>query len=341
MIQEAIKSLCDGYDLGAEKTELALQEMIDGKATPAQISAFLIALKMKGETEDEIYALVKRLRECSKKIPLEREDVIDLCGTGGDGKSSFNISTISAFVVAGAGVKVAKHGNRAISSRCGSADLIEGLGIKPPESPLKIKKAIEEVGIGFIFAPFFHPSMKNIQPVRKEIGVRTIFNVLGPLLNPAEIKRQLIGFFDEKVMKKVSMVLKKLGGERYLLVHSRDGLDEISISKPTFSILVEREKTEEREIVPEEIGIKMREANLETKTVEDNIRILFSVLRGEDSIYRDTVLLNAGAAIFVSGKAGDLKEGVDIARESIDSGRAMEKLMDFIRFHKEGENELP
>lgn len=341
MIQEAILKLCEGNDLPIEKVDLVLQEIIEGNATPAQISAFLIALKIKGETADEIYAFVKRLRECSIKIPLEKENVIDLCGTGGDGKSTFNISTISAFVVAGAGIGVAKHGNRAISSRCGSADLIEGLGIKLPESPFKIKKSIEEIGIGFIFAPFFHPSMKSIQPVRREIGVRTIFNVLGPLINPVEIKRQLIGFFNENVMKKVSVVLKKLGGERYLLVHSRDGLDEISISQPTFCILVEKDEVKEMEIVPEELGIKRRDANLEVKSVEENLRILYSVLRGEDSIYRDVVLVNAGSAIFVSGKASDLKEGVEIARESIDSGKAMKKLEDFIKLHREGKDELP
>ncbi len=336
MIQEAITKLCEGDDLSIEKTDSVLQEIIEGKATPAQISAFLIALKMKGETPDEIYAFVKKLRECSKKISVDKENIIDLCGTGGDGKSTFNISTISAFVVAGAGVGVAKHGNRAISSRCGSADLIEGLGIKLPESPLKIKKAIEEVGIGFIFAPFFHPSMKNIQPVRREIGVRTIFNVLGPLINPVEIKRQLIGFFSEKIMKKVSAILKNLGGDKYLFVHSRDGLDEISISQPTFCILYEREEIKEMEIFPEDFGIKMRKAKIEVKSVEENLKILYSVLNGEDSVYKDIIILNAGSALFVSEKAPNLKEGVEMAKYSIESGKAMKKLKDFIRFHREG-----
>lgn len=335
MIQEAIRELCNGRDLNIEIVDSTIQEIIEGKATPAQISAFLIALKMKGETSDEIYSFVKKFREFSKKIPVERKELIDLCGTGGDGKSTFNISTISAFVVAGAEVGVAKHGNRAISSRCGSADLIEGLGIKLPESPLKIKKAIEEVGIGFIFAPFFHPSMKNIQPVRREIGVRTIFNVLGPLLNPVEIKRQLIGFFNEKIMRKVSAILKNLGGDKYLLVHSRDGLDEISISHPTFCILYEGGEIKEMEIVPENFGIKMRRAKIEVKSVEENLKILYSVLNGEDSVYKDIILLNAGSALFVSGKASDLKEGVEMAKYSIESGRAMKKLKDFIRFHRE------
>ncbi len=335
MIQEAIRDLCDGNDLKREIVDSALQEIIEGKASSAQISAFLIALKMKGETPEEIFSFVKKFRESSRKIFIEREDVIDLCGTGGDGKSTFNISTISAFVVAGAEVGVAKHGNRAISSKCGSADLIEGLGIKLSESPEKIKKSIDEIGIGFIYAPFFHPSMKNVQPVRRDIGVRTIFNVLGPLLNPAEVKRQLIGFFDEKIMRKVSGFIRNLGGDRYLLVHSKDGLDEISISKPTSCILYKNGEIEEMEIVPDDLGIKMREAKIDVKTVEENIEILYSVLKNENSVYRDIVLLNAGSAIFVSGKAEDLKEGVEMAKHSIESGRALRKLKDFIRFYKE------
>lgn len=336
MIQEAIKSLCNGDDLNIETADLAIEEMIKGRATPAQISAFLIALKMKGETPDEIFSFVKKLRENCLKIPIEKEGVIDLCGTGGDGKSTFNISTISAFVVAGANVKVAKHGNRAISSKCGSADLIEGLGIKLPDSPIKIKQAIEEIGIGFIFAPFFHPSMRNIQPVRREIGVRTIFNVLGPLINPAGVERQLIGFFEGETMRKVSSVLKKIGGKKFLLVSSKDGLDEISLFQPTQFILIDDGKTEEGEIIPEDFGFKMREANIKVKSVEESLKILFSVLKGEHSVFRDIILLNSGAAIFVSGIASNLKEGVDMAKESIDSKKAMKKLIDFIRFHREG-----
>jgi len=336
VIQEAIKSLCNGDDLNIETADLAIEEMIKGRATPAQISAFLIALKMKGETPDEIFSFVKKLRENCLKIPIEKEGVIDLCGTGGDGKSTFNISTISAFVVAGANVKVAKHGNRAISSKCGSADLIEGLGIKLPDSPIKIKQAIEEIGIGFIFAPFFHPSMRNIQPVRREIGVRTIFNVLGPLINPAGVERQLIGFFEGETMRKVSSVLKKIGGKKFLLVSSKDGLDEISLFQPTQFILIDDGKTEEGEIIPEDFGFKMREANIKVKSVEESLKILFSVLKGEHSVFRDIILLNSGAAIFVSGIASNLKEGVDMAKESIDSKKAMKKLIDFIRFHREG-----
>lgn len=335
MIQEAIKSLCNGYDLDCWSSEIVAEEIIEGKATPAQISAFLIALKFKGESTDEIYAFVKKLREKALKIPAERDDLIDLCGTGGDGKTTFNISTISAFVVAGAGIPVAKHGNRAVSSKCGSADLIEGLGVKLPDSPIKIKKSIEEIGIGFIFAPYFHPSMKNVQPVRKEIGVRTIFNVIGPLINPAEVKKQLIGFFSDKVMEKVASVLKKLGGEKYLLVNSKDGFDEISISSPTNGILIEGDGSEGIEIVPDDYGIKMRKADIKASSIEENIRILFSVLQGENSDFRDSILINSGSAIFVSKKARDIKEGIDMARDSIDSGKAMKKLNEFIKFHRE------
>jgi anthranilate phosphoribosyltransferase len=336
MIEQAIKKLCDGHDLDLSLAKASVLEMIEGMATPAQISAFLISLRMKGETPDEIFSFVTALREKATKIELSEEGVIDLCGTGGDGKFTFNISTISAFVVAAAGVKVAKHGNRAISSQCGSADLVEGLGIRLPDSPSKIRQSVAELGLGFIYAPYFHPSMKNVQPIRKEIGVRTIFNLLGPLINPAGTKRQLIGFFCENVMKKVAEVLRKLGGERYLLVHSLDGLDEISISAPTAGILLEKDEIKEIEIVPEDYGIKMRQVSIKALSLEENLDILFSVLQGEDSAYRDSVLINAGAAIFVSGKAADLKEGIELARDSIDSGRARQKLEAFIKFHQEG-----
>lgn len=335
MIEQAIRTLCEGYDLDLSVAEASVMEIMEGKATPAQVSAFLIGLKMKGETPEEIFSFVKTLREKALKIELSQEEVVDLCGTGGDGKSTFNISTISAFVVAGAGVKVAKHGNRAISSQCGSADLVEGLGVKLPDSPSKVRQSVEELGIGFIFAPYFHPSMKNVQPIRKEIGVRTIFNLLGPLINPAGVKRQLIGFFNEKVIKKVAEVIRKLGGERYLLVHSMDGLDEISVAASTAGYLVERNELKEIEIVPEDYGIRMRKASIKALSLQENLNILFSVLRGEDSVYRDFVLINAGAAIFVSGKAPDLKTGIEMAKDSIDSGKARQKLKDFIKFHQE------
>lgn len=335
MIQEAIRKLCEGKDLETKITDSAIQDILEGKATPAQISAFLIALKVKGEKSDEIFSFIKKFKESSIKISVERNPLIDLCGTGGDGKTTFNISTISTFVVAGAEIGVAKHGNRAISGQCGSADLMEGLGIKLSSSPSKIKKSIEEIGVGFIFAPYFHPSMRYIQPVRKEIGVRTIFNILGPLINPAEVKRQLIGFFNESVMMRVAEVLKNFKGGRYLLVHSKDGLDEISISHPTYCIFVNEGKIEERKLLPENFGLKRKKGNIKAKSVEENLKILSSVLKGEKSIYRDVVLLNSAAAIFVSGIVSDLKESLEIAMESIDSGRAMKKLKDFIKFNRE------
>lgn len=334
MIEQAIRNLCNGIDLDIPLAEASGLEIMMGQATPAQVSAFLVGLRIKGETADEIFSFVRILRDRALKIEV-REEVVDLCGTGGDGKSTFNISTISAFVVAGAGVKVAKHGNRAISSRCGSADLIEGLGAKLLDSPARIRQAIEELGLGFIYAPHFHPTMKNVQAVRREIGVRTIFNLLGPLINPAGVKRQLIGFFSEKILKKVAEVLKMLDGERYLLVHSKDGLDEISIFAPTVGYLVEEDKVNEIEIIPEDYGISRQEGSLQVNSLQENLQILYSVLAGENSIYRDIVLLNAGAAIYVSGKAPGLKEGIEMARDSIDSGKARQKLTDFLRFHQE------
>ena len=335
MIEQAIRTLCNGFDLDLRLAEASVLQIMTGQATPAQVSAFLVGLRIKGETKDEIYSFIRTLRDQARQIEVRDEEVIDLCGTGGDGKSTFNISTISAFVAAGAGVKVAKHGNRAISSRCGSADLIEGLGAKLLDSPARISQAIEELGMGFMYAPYFHPTMKNVQSVRREIGVRTIFNLLGPLINPAGIKRQLIGFFNEKVLRKVAEVIRKLGGERYLLVHSKDGLDEISIFAPTVGYLVEKDNLKEIEIIPEDYGFYSREASLQVNSLQENLQILYRLLAGEYSIYRDIVLLNAAAAIYVSGKASDLKEGIEMARDSIDSGKARQKLTDFVRFHQE------
>ncbi len=335
MIEETLRKVCDGADLDVNTAEEAAREILEGQVSLVQLSAFLVGLKMKGETSDEILGFVKVLREKAIKLEVKGEEPIDLCGTGGDGKQSFNISTISAFVVAGAGVKVAKHGNRAVSGKCGSTDLIEGLGVKIPERPEQVCKSLEEIGFAFIHAPYFHPALKHVMPVRRELGLRTIFNLLGPLINPARVKRQLIGFFSEQAMRKVAQVVKKLGGKRYLLVHSQDGLDEISVSAPTSAILVEKGKIQEMEIIPEDYGFKRKTTRVTANSLQENLKILFSILNGEISDYRDFVLMNAGAAIFVAGQASDLREGVDMARESIDSGKAFKTLLGFIKLHQE------
>lgn len=336
MIDQTLRMVCEGNDLEPGLSEEVARKMVGGEISPVKIAALLVGLKMKGETSAEIFSFVKVLREKAVRIEAETEETVDLCGTGGDGKKTFNISTVSAFVVAGAGIRVAKHGNRAISGHCGSTDLIEGLGIKVPERPEQVAKSLAEIGIGFIHAPYFHPAMKNIQLIRRELGVRTLFNLVGPLINPAGVKRQLIGVFDYQVMKKMAEVVSQLGGEKYLLVHSQDGLDEISIMAPTSAILVENGRIEEQEIVPEDFGFKRSQGQLSVNSLQDNLKILFSVLTGEASVYRDVVLMNAGAAIFVSGRAADLKEGIEMARESIDSGKAFKILLAFMKWHQEG-----
>ncbi|MGB9765691.1 MAG: anthranilate phosphoribosyltransferase [Candidatus Saccharicenans sp.] len=335
MVEQVLKMLCEGTNLEARLSEEVARKIIDGEVSPIKMTAFLVGLKMKGETSEEIFGFVKVLREKSIKVESNGDEAIDLCGTGGDGKGTFNISTISAFVVAGAGVKVAKHGNRAISGNCGSTDLIEGLGIKVPERPELVSKSLNEIGLGFMHAPYFHPALKNIQPIRREIGVRTVFNLLGPLINPAGVKKQLIGVFGHQPMKSMAEAISRLGGQRYLLVHSQDGLDEISISAPTAAILVEKGEIMEQEIVPEDYGFKRNYVPVGANSVQDNVKILFSVLNGERSVYRDFVLVNAGAAIFVSGKAGDIREGIEMAREAIDSKRAFKVLLAFMKLHQE------
>lgn len=335
MIQEALHTVCNGGDLPPRLAAGTAAWIMEGKATAPQISALLVGLKMKEETAEELYAFVTALRERSVRVTCTDPHAVDLCGTGGDGRYTFNISTMAAFVVAGAGITVAKHGNRAISGRCGSADLIEALGVKPSPSPHVAAAALREVGITFLYAPHFHPAMQHVQSVRRDIGVRTLFNLLGPLLNPAGVDRQLIGVFNPQAMYKAAAVLRKLRPQRCLLVHSDDGLDEISPSAPTRALLVEGDDAHEIALTPEGCGRKRRSANLQAHSVVENVGVLHAVLNNEDSIFRDTVLLNAGAAIYVSGRAADPARGVAMAEAALASGAARRKLEEFIRFHRE------
>lgn len=340
MVEEALKLVCDGQNLDLSAAENLARALLEEEVNPVKISALLAGLRTKGETAEEIAGFVKVLREKSIKIDIDDPHLVDLAGTGGDGRSSFNISTIASFVVAAAGAKVAKHGNRAISGVCGSTDLIEALGVKVPDDPEKVKASIREVGIGFIHAPYFHPEMKKVQPIRRELGIKTIFNLLGPMINPAGVKRQLIGFFSRKAMEVSARVISFMGGQRYLLVHSEDGLDEISAQAPTSAILVEKNEIREISIHPEDFGMKPGGGDIKIKSLLDSLKIIFSVLQGEKSIYRDYVLLNAGAAIFVSGLAADMKEGVARASEAIDSGEAFRRLIAFMKFNG-GKDEFP
>ena len=327
MIKEAIESLVSGRSLTSEQASGVMEEIMGGKATPAQIAAFITALRIKGETADEIAGLARVM--LAKAIPVKvTSPVVDTCGTGGDKSSSFNISTAAAFIAAGAGLKVAKHGNRAMSSRCGSADVLEALGVDIELEAEAVAECLEKIGIGFMFAPLFHPAMKYAAGPRRDIGIRTVFNILGPLVSPAHAQFQVMGVATKELGEKIASVLQRLGTKHALVVHGIDGMDEISIADKSLVW----EVTEEGVLPPYEVSPQyfgFKEAKLkEIKggTPEDNARILRSVLKGERGPRRDIAVMNAAAAIVAANRASDLKEGARIAQESIDSGRALEKL---------------
>lgn len=323
MIREAIYKLTQRKDLRATEIEKAMDEIMSNQATEAQIAAFLIALKIKGETTEEIEGATKGILAKAVKVEGDNQGVVDLCGTGGDAQSTFNVSTISSFVAAGAGVKVAKHGNRSVSSHCGSADLLEALGINIHLDSHQVAQSIKEIGYGFLFAPLFHPAMKSVLKPRQELGIRTIFNIIGPLANPLRVKRQLLGVFSFDLVSPVAQTLQRLGTKKSLVVHSQDGLDEISAFSPTKGLLVTQEKIKELEINPEEFHLMAKNPEeIRTHSIEENIAICHRVLKGEKCVHHQMVILNAGAAIFVSGLASDLKEGVERAAEAIDTGKA-------------------
>ncbi len=327
MIKEAIESLVSGRSLTSEQASGVMEEIMGGKATPAQIAAFITALRIKGETADEIAGLARVM--LAKAIPVKvTSPVVDTCGTGGDKSSSFNVSTAAAFIAAGAGLKVAKHGNRAMSSRCGSADVLEALGVDIELGAEAVAECLEKIGIGFMFAPLFHPAMKYAAGPRRDIGIRTVFNILGPLVSPAHAQFQVMGVATKELGEKIASVLQRLGTKHALVVHGIDGMDEISIADKSLVW----EVTEEGVLPPYEVSPQyfgFKEAKLkEIKggTPEDNARILRSVLKGERGPRRDIAVMNAAAAIVAANRASDLKEGARIAQESIDSGRALEKL---------------
>lgn len=313
--------------------ERVMTEIMSERTTSAQIGAFLIALKMKGEKADEIYGGVKGMLSKAVRPRIKREDLVDLCGTGGDGRSTFSVSTLSAFAAAGAGIGVAKHGNRSVSSRCGSADLLEALGADLSLPPETAASAVDSLGFGFLFAPLFHPAMRFALKPRREIGVRTLFNIIGPLANPLRVRRQLLGVYHHDLLYSVSRALQDLGAEKAMVVHSFDGLDEISVCAPTRVVLVGPKKIEESEIVPEEYGLPRRHlASIQVMSVEENVKIFRDVLSGIKGPARDMVILNTAAALFVSGKAADMKSGVEMAGESIDSGKARRIFSDYIHW---------
>jgi anthranilate phosphoribosyltransferase len=335
MIKEAIETVVNGRSLTFEQAASVMEEIMIGEATPAQIAAFVTALRIKGETVDEIAGLATVMQ--AKATPVEvTSPVVDTCGTGGDGCCSFNISTTAAFIVAGAGLKVAKHGNRAMSSRCGSADVLEALGVRIELEADVVAQCIEIVGIGFMFAPNFHPAMKYAVAPRREIGIRTVFNILGPLTNPARAKFQVIGVPSKELGEKIASVLHRLGTEHSLVVHGTDGLDEISISGKSLVWDINRHRVSPPyEVLPEDLGfMKASMTQIRGGTARQNARTLRGILSGEVGVRRNVVIMNAAAALVAGNKASDLKEGICFAEKTIDSGQALAKLDELIRFSR-------
>jgi anthranilate phosphoribosyltransferase len=328
VIAKAIFKLVEGLNLSEPEMIAAFSEIMEGKATPAQIASFITALRMKGETVDEITGAAKTMREMASRIPVSGTgDLIDTCGTGGDNRNTFNISTTAAFVVSAAGVRVAKHGNRSITSRCGSADVMEELGIKVYLKPEDIGRCIDDIGIGFLFAPNLHGAMKHAFGPRKEIGIRTIFNMLGPLTNPAGANIQILGVYDGRITEMLAKVLNRLGTRRALVVHGLDGLDEITICAETVISELKNGEVSTYRIHPMDYGLPVRElGDIKGSTVKENAEIVLKVLKGEKGPYREIVLINAGAALMAADVVKSLKEGLKRAAHIFDSGLAYKKL---------------
>jgi len=321
-----IAKAASGASLTREEAARGFERMMSGEATPSQMGGLLMALRVRGETVDEITGAVFAMREKMLRVNAPPE-AIDVVGTGGDASGSYNISTCAAFIVAGAGVPVAKHGNRALSSRSGAADVLGALGVKIELTPDGVGRCIQEAGIGFMFAPAHHPAMKNVGPTRVELGTRTIFNLLGPLSNPAGVRRQMVGVFSRQWVEPLAQVLKNLGSESVWVVHGSDGLDEITISGPTYVAALENGAVRTFEVTPEEVGLKRQKPEaLRGGDAEQNARALVDVLKGTKGAFRDIAVLNAAAALVVAGSAKDLKQGVVAAAKSIDSGAAKARL---------------
>jgi anthranilate phosphoribosyltransferase len=333
MIREAIAAVVEGRDLTEELASNAMREIMEGEATPAQIGGFLIAMRMKGETVEEIAVLAREMREKAVSIhPRVEGRIVDTCGTGGDGLHTFNISTVSMFVVSGAGVPVAKHGNRSVSSNCGSADLLESLGARMDLQPPEVERMMEKVGMCFMFAPVFHPAMKHALGPRREMGVRTFFNILGPLTNPCGAKGQVMGVYDGSLTEKLARALGKLGVEKAYVVHGEDGQDEVSITRATTVSELQEGAVKTYSITPESLGIRPGEiSDLIGGDAETNARIAVDILSGLDlGPRKDAVLVNAAAAIAASGKADSIPDGMPLAREAIEKGDALKALFRFI-----------
>lgn len=323
-----LHKLLERTDLSHEEMYGVMQQIMRGEFTPAQIAGILVALRMKSETVTEISAAAQVMRELSTKVNVQADArLVDTCGTGGDGIQTFNVSTVCAFIAAAAGAKVAKHGGRSVSSTCGSADVLEALGVNVNLTPEQVAKCVDEIGIGFMFAPNHHSAMKHAAPVRRELGVRTLFNLLGPLTNPAGAKNQVMGVFDRALTGKLAHVLQQLGSHHVLVVHGADGMDEISFSGDTYVAELKDGKVSEYLLNPAQFGMKLYAAEeIRVRDAQESKAIIQQVLQGVNGPARDIVLLNAGAAIYVAGIAASLPEGIAKAAQAIDSQAAMRKL---------------
>ena len=330
-IQQALKVVVDKQDLTQQQMTSVMQHIMTGEATPAQIAGFLVALQMKGETVTEIAAAASVMRSLATPVDITAATLVDTCGTGGDGASTFNVSTASAFVVAAAGGQVAKHGNRSISSSSGSADVLEAAGVNLDITPEKVKHCIENIGVGFMFAQKHHGAMKHAIAPRKEMGIKTIFNLLGPLTNPAKAKHQVLGVFDKKWVEPMANVLKALGSKHVLVVHANDGLDEISIGASTFVAELKNDDIQCYEIEPEQFGLsRVPVESLAINNAHESLAVINAVFEGQTGPARNIVVLNAGAAIYAADIAKSLEAGIKQAQTVIDSGMAKQKLQDLV-----------
>lgn len=329
---QLLNQVINGQDLSFDAMQAVMHQVMAGELTPAQIAGFLVALRIKGETVDEIAAAASVMRILSAKVHIQDAvHLIDTCGTGGDGIQTFNVSTASAFVAAAAGAKVAKHGGRSVSSTCGSADVLEALGVNVNRTSEQVADCVNQIGVGFMFAPNHHSAMKHSAAVRRELGVRTLFNLLGPLTNPANAKRQVIGVFSAALTTKLAHVLKQLGSEHVMVVCGADGMDEISFTGDTFVAELKNGQVREYTLNPQQFGLALHDvASIQIQDANTSKAMLLNVLTGKAGAAREIVLLNAGAAIYVAGLAADLQAGIAIAATMLDSGKALQKLQQLI-----------
>ena len=336
----ALSKVIDGHDLTREEAREAMTTIMSGEATPAQIGGFLVALRAKGETADEIAGCAEAMRAHVLAVKPRRDDLVDTAGTGGDGANTFNISTAAALVAAAAGAGVAKHGNRAASSTTGSADVLEALGFRLELPPQQIAQSIDDLGFGFMFAQLHHPAMKHAAPVRRELATRTIFNILGPLTNPAGARAQVVGVYSSELAPRIAQALAALGARRAFVVHGAHGIDELSPAGPNQVCEVVEGHMTERVIDPLDLGVKRCDPDeLRGGSPSENARAIRDVFAGGDGGRRDAILLNAAGAIAAAGHAGDLREGVEIARTALDSGAAAERLAELVAF-SQGDGQL-